>query len=164
MRDVIDRVIEREGGFVNDPDDRGGATKFGITRATLAWYRQREVTIREVEQLTLDEARAIYDRRYWTGPRISRIPYAALAELVFDCAVNHGPRQAIRWLQAALGGVAVDGIIGAETLAALDRADLEAVRRDVLRRRIIFFGKLISSNPAQGKFAHGWLKRVAEFV
>lgn len=167
MSDALDRLIDREGGFVNDPHDRGGATKFGITRHTLAWWRQRDVSVDDVADLTREEARAIYDRRYWRGPRIAELP-EALGELLLDCATLHGVKRAVLWLQFALrkrGAVLdADGVIGPRTLDAVSRADVEAVRREIVRERLVFVGRLISIDPSQARFAHGWLRRIAAFV
>lgn len=161
--DAIDRMIAREGPYVDHPADRGGPTCWGITLSTLRWWRQREdVTATDVQHLTKSEARQIYDRRYWTGPRIAELP-EPLRELVFDCAVLHGVRQSLVWLQHALG-VPLDARIGPVTLGAAQTADVDAVRRSINRQRLAHFGRLLRDDPRQCVFAAGWLARVGEFL
>jgi len=108
-------VLGHEGGYVNHPDDPGGATNMGITQATLAAYRGRDVSVADVQRLALAEARAIYETRYWLPNRCDHMePGVDLA--VFDFAVNSGG--AIKAIQKMLG-VKVDGGVGAETLGAM---------------------------------------------
>ncbi|RMD88945.1 MAG: hypothetical protein D6807_04715, partial [Alphaproteobacteria bacterium] len=87
---MIDALIGREGGFVDDPDDPGGATKYGITLAVLEGWRGRRLGREDVAALKLAEARAIYAELYYRRPGIDRLP-AALQPLLFDTAVNQGP-------------------------------------------------------------------------
>jgi lysozyme family protein len=169
---ILDSVIRREGGYVNRADDRGGPTKYGITLATLSTWRHAPVTAADVEALTELEARSIYQSEYIEKPGFNRIDDEPLRDLLVDCAVNHGPPRAIKWLQGALG-VAPDGQIGPVTLASLEAAYSWAVYYSVVAERIRFYGRLVSKDKADadkdgisdaGENASGWLNRVAEFV
>ena len=71
---ILDDVIRREGSYVHDPQDRGGPTKYGITQRTLRAWRGQAVTAEDVRQVTRDEARAIYRRRYVDDPGFARLP------------------------------------------------------------------------------------------
>lgn len=128
-------VLRVEGGYVDDPRDRGGVTKFGITQATLGAAIGRAASAADVAALTLAEAGAIYRRRYWEPLRCGELP-AGLDLAVFDAAVNMGPSAAARFLQQAVGAQ-IDGVIGAATLAAATAARTPEVIRAVsdLRRR-----------------------------
>ena len=167
---MLDAVLEREGGFVDDPDDPGGATKFGITRGVLAAWRGTDVTVHDVETLSVVEARAILAELYYHRPHIDRLP-ESLQPFLFDSAVNHGPVTAVRFLQRVLGAVAAeppapDGILGRATLAAAEAEArrlgpwLEASLVDERRR---FYCRLAARRPALAKFLHGWLRRATAF-
>ena len=160
---IIGDIIAREGGFVDHPADRGGPTKFGITRQTLAAHRGRDVSIEDVRNITMDEAREIYAARYIRGPRFDQIGHPALMALVVDCGVLHGTRRATRWLQAA-AGVKDDGVVGPLTLRAVNGGDGPALYRRVLASRCRFIGTLVTRQPSQAAFAAGWANRVARFI
>ena len=111
---ILDEIIRREGGFVNDPADRGGATKYGITIGVLRKWRSTTVTVDDVRALTKPEAKEIYRARYILAPRFDRIKDADLRGQVVDYGVNSGPGTAARDLQRA-----PDGIIGPKSLNAV---------------------------------------------
>ncbi|MGI9492293.1 MAG: glycoside hydrolase family 108 protein, partial [Geminicoccaceae bacterium] len=98
IESMIDDVLRREGGFVDHPADRGGPTNFGITQRTLARYLGRDVAREDVRRLSRDLAAEIYRRSYYLEPRIDAAP-ADIRAFLFDSAVNHGPRRAVRFLQ-----------------------------------------------------------------
>lgn len=165
IRQEIDRILAREGSqYTNRPSDRGGPTKFGITLATLAKYRGHPVTAADVEALTVDEAFAIYLKAYIDDPDFEHIDCADLRDLLVDAGVQHGPGRAIRWLQKAVGGIAVDGILGPISLNAINAGNSHAWYVRVAARRLQFYGALITSDPTQAANAAGWMNRMAEFV
>lgn len=175
IEQVLTELLDREGRtYTNDPADRGGPTKFGITQARLAVWRQRAVLPEDVEELTESEARAIYRAQYLTDPGIYKIADPYLLVLVFDCAVLHGPGRAVRWLQQALGTVD-DGVFGTVTETLANGTDAVRTYQRVLARRVRFFGEIIADDPErrrataagyrlQAKFAKGWLRRAADFI
>jgi lysozyme family protein len=154
-------ILEREGGFVNDPKDRGGATKYGITHGTLSRARGTPVTTADVKALRITEAVSIYDVHYWHASGAKEIddagrPCLALCHL--DAAVNHGPRRAILFLQEALD-VSPDGRFGPITRAALDRSDEKQLVSRYLVIRAQFFRHIVAADQTQLKFLKGWLAR-----
>lgn len=151
-------VLEREGGFVNDPADRGGATKYGITRATLARARGKPVSAEDVRALRITEAARIYELNYWSASGCPGINDERLALCVFDAAVNHGPAKAIKLLQKALG-ITEDGVFGPLTLKAVHVSDPRRVVADYLELRAAFFRRIVENDPTQLKFLKGWLAR-----
>lgn len=162
--ELIDQIIQREGGYVNHPDDRGGPTKFGITLLTLGAYRRAPVNADDVRALTVEEAKTIYRTMYVDEPKFSTVKDERLRALLVDSGVQHGTRRAIRWLQGALGGLAEDGILGTHTHAALEAADPAEVYRKVLARRMKYYGEIVRDNPSQSVFIVGWLTRLSEFL
>jgi lysozyme family protein len=116
VEDIIDHVIDEwEGKFSLHPHDRGGATNFGVTQTVYSEYLGRPASVEEVRLMPRAHAVRIYRSRYWDKPGIGRLP-EALQAVVFDMAVNMGPKTAIRLLQQSLNGlgrgIAADGVIG----------------------------------------------------
>jgi lysozyme family protein len=172
---LLDDIVRREGGYVEDPADRGGATKFGITADTLGAWRKllRSATRAEVKALEESEARAIYTARY-IAP-FAEVLDDELRALLVDIGVNSGPATAVRFLQTALG-VMADGVIGKGTRAALAaHPNVRVVYVAVWRARLRLYCDLalkapevvafVKDNPTSKlKFLNGWLARHAEFV
>jgi lysozyme family protein len=157
-------VLRLEGGFTDDPRDPGGATNFGITRRTLARWRNitpwQALPVAAVKALTRDEAACIYKALYWDRCQADALP-AGLDLALFDFAVNSGPERAIALLQKEVGAVP-DGLIGPETLAALKaRIALTGVAGLIIalcNGRLSFLQRLAISVT----FGSGWSRRVAE--
>lgn len=159
--DLIGRLIAREGGYVSHPHDKGGSTKYGITKRTLSEWRGRAVTEAEVKALSEREARDIYAAIYLAP--FKDVTDADVRELLFDSAVLHGVGRAKRWLQMALG-VEPDGVIGPETRGAMRLCNWVDVYRGVLRARLVAIGKTITADSTQAVFAAGWITRAAAFI
>lgn len=160
--DIIDSILRREGGFVDRASDRGGPTNMGITVGTLALFRDHPVTPSDIRTLSEVEARLIYQRDFIVRPGFERIFNMALRALAVDMAVNHGPGKAIRLLQRSVG-VKEDGVIGDETIAAVNAAGTSATAK-LCAERVKFYGAIIAADPSQSVFAAGWLNRAAEFI
>ncbi len=159
---VIDDILEREGGYVNHPADRGGPTNHGITQATLSAYLGRPATIEDIQQLSAETAAKIILTNYWIKPGFSDLPLAnATQALLLDTCVNHGPTNAIRMLQRAALAVD-DGIIGPKTRAAI--AAMPNITARLVAERVVFYGRIITNHPDQAPFAAGWANRAAEFI
>ncbi len=151
---AVEQVLRHEGGFVQHPRDPGGATRFGITRETLARARGRPTSAADVRRLSRREAVAIYRRLFWNAVRADELP-PGLDLAVFDLAVNSGPARAVRMLQEILG-VPADGIVGPVTLEAARAADVPETIRRLTKARLGFLGRL----AAWPVFGIGWRRRV----
>lgn len=166
-RDMV-LILEGKDEITNDPDDRGGLTKWGIS--------QRAHPDVDIVNLTEEDAVEIYKRKYWDSIRADELPYP-LDVLAFDMSVNHGPGRAVRFLQSTVNGVLplvkqearparlrVDGAIGAETMGRvmeLHRCNPLAtplMARDMLLRRTRFYTRLIRVH-SQRKYIYGWLRQ-----
>lgn len=161
---IIDGILAREGSeYTDKPKDRGGPTKFGVTLTTLAGWRKTLVTPVDVEHLSIEEARAIYQHRYIDEPGFAAVTDDRLRALLVDWGVNSGPANAIIGLQRCLG-VAADGIFGSATLAALTTVSADKLYYRVAGQRIRFLGRFITAHPEQAVFAAGLFNRCADFV
>lgn len=177
VEQLAQEIVTREGGFVNDPDDPGGATNFGVTIHTLRRLRPAQrIDVEDVRALTRKDAVAIYLEHYFQRPRIGELPQPLWAT-VFDMYVNAGAN-AVRILQRLLvdmgQDVAVDGAIGPHTIAATHRAYAMAPNHMVdaygIARRDYYY-RLADQRPASRKFARrrdggkgGWINRAEEFI
>ncbi|MCL6683525.1 glycoside hydrolase family 108 protein [Sphingomonas alba] len=169
---LIDELIEREGGYVHHPADKGGPTKFGITEAVARAHGYTGV----MTSLPREEAAAIYRRLYWLRPRLDAVAERSerLAAELFDTGVNMGPAVALTFLQRTLTALnrngqdypdlVPDGRIGPATLAALDAflASRGAKGETVLLRAIEAlqgerYLRLAERRPANEAFLYGWL-------
>ncbi|MGI9492917.1 MAG: glycoside hydrolase family 108 protein [Geminicoccaceae bacterium] len=167
---MIDDILRREGGFVDHPADRGGATNFGITIKTLSRYLGRAVTVSEVRGLSVDLAREIYRRSYYIEPRIDALP-DRIQPFLFDAAINHGPRRAIKFLQAVcqdcgFGPNGIDGIAGPNTRRAAEAADQamgDWLLAALAEERRLFYRLIVERDSSQKVFLAGWMNRVDEF-
>lgn len=152
-------VLENEGGYVDHPDDPGGATNQGVTqRAYNEWREEKGLGLRPVREMTTEERNAIYYEGYWHPAHCEEWPWP-LNLHVFDAAVNHGPKQAIRLLQKAVGA-SVDGIVGPETRRKVEALDVEEVVRRLRWKRLEFYGEIVKGRPQSATFLVGWIRRV----
>ncbi len=168
---MIDDILRREGGYVDDPVDRGGATNWGITIGTLSDWLGRSATKDEVRNLPRETARDIYRQWYYIRPHINVLP-PELQPQMFDMAVNHGPSGAVRILQSLVNDldipqIQVDGLIGHETRSAVGslaaRLGWERLNNALVDERKSFYRRIIRNDPSQKRFERGWLSRAEEF-
>lgn len=160
---LIDRLLEREGGYVDHVADHGGPTNFGITQATLSEWRGKPVTAFQVKTMQKDEARQIYKARYFTKPGFDAVPDPGAQELLFDYGVNSGPGTAVKALQTILS-VQADGQIGPQTRSAIAAVtNWPAVYNALIAQRSQFFLGIIGRDVSQAVFALGWRNRLNEF-
>jgi len=149
-------LLRHEGGFVNHPNDPGGMTNLGVTKAVWEAHKGAPVTEADMRALTPEAVQPVYKARYWDAIQGDALPYG-LDYCVFDCAVNSGPGRAIKLLQYVLY-TKVDGVLGKHTLAALQRADPTGMIEDYSQKRLDF----LKSLPTWTTFAKGWGQRVSE--
>lgn len=181
VTEIARDIVAREGGFVDDPDDPGGATNHGVTihtmrRLGLDKTGDGQVTSEDVRALTPADAEAIFIDHYFRRPGIARLPEMLQAS-VFDMYVNAGAN-AVRILQALLRDfeqdVAVDGVIGPKTAAAAEKAakaaPLHLADAYGIARRNYYF-RLADARPASRKYARtraggkgSWIIRAETFI
>jgi lysozyme family protein len=164
--EIIQKILEYEGGFTNDPDDAGGPTKYGITAADYGSFLKlgRGATPDEVRQMPQTDAVAIYKERYITAPGFKDIPDDKLRMILVDSGVLYGPKRAAMWLQTTLN-VTADGVLGQQTFTALAAAsDAQAIRKAVIAERIRTTADIVVGKPSQLKFLRGWISRAVSLL
>ena len=169
---VVDKILEAEGGFVDDPDDLGGITNRGITIASFAAYLGRDVTREEMQDLSKGDAINFYKKDFWDKHRVEE--YEPEQRHIFmDMNVNHGPKYATMIMQQAVNTKAgdnvldVDGATGPATrreVGVLGRLDI-LVERAMFFANNVFDGSRYARRTSQNKFLRGWFfHRVFEFI
>lgn len=154
MADLFDKYIERilghEGGYVNNPKDPGGETKWGISK--------RAYPNVDIKNLTREDAIAIYRKDHWVATQINLLP-TGLSFQVLDAAINHGSKRAIQWLQQAVGTMQ-DGVIGPATLGNVKvwaGGDASRLILNYLSIRLQFYTDI----GGWDTFGKGWARRTA---
>ena len=149
----VNIVLQKEGGFVNHSADPGGATNYGITIKVLSEYRKTEVSVEDVQRLSIGEAKQIYFKNYWKPIQGDQLPIGVNLS-VFDFAVNAGVSRAAKTLQKIVN-VQQDGIIGLVTLKAVQTFDVEDMIKRLAAERVLFYRSLKTFSV----FGKGWLRR-----
>ena len=151
--DIIEVVLHHEGGYVNDPDDPGGETNFGIAK--------RSHPDVDIANLTKDGAKEIYKEHYWDKNKVESLS-EDLRHIYFDMCVNQGRGRAVKILQRAANAkganLKVDGGMGPKTIAAMEGVELQRVRA----YRVKYYADLVTRKPDLEKFYFGWFRRALE--
>jgi len=154
FEEIIEQVLEHEGGYVNDPHDAGGETNFGIAK--------RFYPNVDIKNLTIEQAKKIYHQDYWRPAKCDEVP-PKLRHIYFDMCVNFGRSGAVKVLQRTANAknrnkIEVDGGMGPATLKAIQNVELERVRA----YRVLRFANLVIKKPEQERFWFGWYRRATE--
>lgn len=157
FRYAVEVVLNHEGGYVNDPADPGGETKYGISKRSYPYL--------DITSLTRKQAIEIYRSDWWERYGYNRIKSVDVAAKTFDLAVNMGPAAAHRCLQRALHAcgqrhVTIDGQIGPQTISACNNVKPKAMLVAALRAEAAaYYRSLVASKPELKRFEKGWLNR-----
>ena len=148
---AIGIVLEFEGKYVNDLDDPGKATKYGISKKAYPNL--------DIKELTLVQAKEIYKKDYWNKIQGDNIPDQFIANLLLDSAINLGVKRSVKLLQIILG-VKVDGILGKITMHMLERFDPYVLVNRYKLDRIKYYTDLCKGNKELNKYLLSWINRV----
>ena len=153
--EIIEIVLKHEGGYVNDPDDPGGETNFGIAK--------RSNPDVDIVNLTREGAKEIYKKVYWDKNKVDDLP-DDLKHIFFDMCVNMGRGTAVKVLQRTInnkgGNLVVDGGFGPGTSFALAKYTPKLAR--VRAFRVRYYVELVNRKPDLEKFYFGWFRRALE--
>ena len=167
---ALDFVLKVEGGYCQNVNDRGGATKYGITIGTLqAWRGDDKLTALDVERLTKEEASEIYRAWYWDQMKLDQVKDLSLATTLFDQGVNRGVVTAVTQMQTVLNDLfksklEPDGRMGPRTLEALNSVDPDTVLMEYVFLSQDAYASLASRKPSQLGFLRGWINRTQELL
>ena len=151
--------LAHEGGFVNHPNDPGGATNKGVTIANFRKYVKPGGTVADLKKITNAQVATVFKRHYWDRVRADELP-SGVDYTVGDFAINSGPSRAIKELQKVVGVVA-DGAMGSLTMEAINNADPIFIIRNLNANRLAFM-KRIRNGSLWKTFGKGWQRRVDE--
>ena len=152
---LIPVIKKWEGGYVDDPADSGGATNKGVTLATFRQFYGKDKTAEDLKKLTDAQWLYIFLNGYWDKMKASQIKNQAIANIVVDWAWASGPGTAAKYVQNILG-INADGIVGPQTLQAINTAPQNSLFDKIKSARITFVERLAELRPKDKKFLNGW--------
>jgi lysozyme family protein len=153
FRDCLELVLKHEGGYIDHPKDPGGRTNLGVTQRVWEEWIGHPVTEKDMRELTPAIVAPMYEMRYWRTSYCEKLP-RGLDLLVFSMAVNAGAGRSVKLLQDAIGVVA-DGVIGPNTMAKINEANVETLIDKFSEARTAYY-KGLKLFPV---FGRGWLNR-----
>lgn len=155
------KLRKLEGGWVDDPDDPGGATMQGVTLTTFRRYYGADRTKEQLRNITYDQWKTVM-RHYWMYCKGNHIVNQSVAEIFCDAYVNGGAT-AIRAIQRALN-VPADGAVGPVTYGRINALDTKTAFYTIKDARLKYYQALVNAKPTLRKFIHGWYNRVNSFT
>ena len=160
---LVPHILKWEGGYVNDPDDLGGATNKGVCFRTYKLYRSRrglpQPTIDDLKRLTDEEFTDILKAMYWDACKADQIVSQSVANAIVDWAWHSGTKTAVKEVQRVLG-VKDDGVIGNISLSAINSWSPLPLFGKIKQARIAYIERICASRPANNKFRKGWYNRI----
>lgn len=166
IEQLAPKILKWEGGFVNHPNDKGGATNRGITIGTYTHYRKSKglpaPSVDDLKNISNAEWMDILKTLYWDKWKADEINNQSIANLLVDWAWGSGA-YGIKYPQQVLG-VSADGVVGKITLAAINSyPDQEELFQKLWDRRKQHFESIVQRDATQGVFLKGWLNRLNDF-
>ena len=155
-------IIKRwEGGYSDNPNDRGGATNSGVTLAVYQLVYGKNKTKNDLKKMTSDQWNYIFTKLYWNKWKADEIKNQSIANILVDWVWMSG-YGTIKKIQS-LFGLTADGIVGNKTISYINSHDQEEVFNNIWNRRKSFYESLVKNNPSQKVFLKGWMNRLNTF-
>ncbi len=173
---AFDYVVNSEGGYVDNPNDPGGPTKWGVANfrekvSAYEVYKGRQVSAKEIEDLTIDEVKRFYFQCFYKTVGADLVEYPAIATALFDTCVLYGIQPTCKMAQLALNDCGlllfVDGVIGKITIKCLNEVDTVDFLNCFAARIIQRIDKIVAANPqkfAGKKAENGWKNRTRHLL
>jgi len=149
-----------EGGFVNNPNDKGGATNCGVTLFTFRSFFGKDKTVDDLRRMTSSQWTKVM-KSYWTTCKADEIRNQSVAEMIVDWHINAG-RNPLKTIQEIIG-TTPDGQFGPMTIGAINAMEQRCLHCKIRSARITYYENLVRKTPSQAVFLKGWLNRVNEF-
>ena len=165
FEEIVSKTIKHEGGYVDHPNDRGGKTKYGITETVARNYGYEG----RMQDLSKETAKEIYRQEFWNKVKADEFD-EEIAYVLFDTAVNMGTGRAVMLLQETYNrvtpdnNISVDGIVGPETIGAVNKSDREHILLGYIAGRTQRYFDIVDNNDSQKVFIRGWLSRMITIV
>jgi len=161
------KVLQLEGGYVNHPMDKGGPTKYGVILSTWKQYgydkdNDGDIDAEDIKLLSEDDARYIAKKIFWDFFQSDSIHNQSIAEFIVDWGYNSGRTTVAKKVQK-LVNVPEDGVIGTQTLNAINSTEQSTLFEALHVERINFLNNIVKNNPRQAVFHEGWMNRVNKF-
>jgi lysozyme family protein len=172
---AIKLILKHEGGYVNNPNDNGGPTAFGVSLAFLKgcgdlgdFDHDGDVDIEDIKNMTVDQATLIYKTQWWDKYKYSAVTDLTIATKIFDFSVNMGSSRAHKLLQTSLNKafglkLTVDGVLGNATFSMINAVKDGSGEQQLLdaycNEAWMFYQQLILNNPKFKVFEKGWKNR-----
>ena len=162
---IIDKNLKHEGGYVNNKNDRGGETNYGITKIFMEEYKQalpQGKTI-PIKELTINDAKSLY-KALWDRYKLGHITDKNLAYVIFDYMINFHAHTVAKRIQGILNSrgasLKIDGFIGEKSLEAINNSNRKWLMDEILKNRQLHHKKDVDKNPKQITFYAGWMNRL----
>lgn len=161
---IIALIIQHEGGYVNNSDDKGGPTNMGVTIESLGSFRGSVCTAQDIQNLSLKEASALYLNKYLVTPNFDQLADIKLRAAMVDFGVLFGPVRASQALQMVIK-VNIDGFLGPQSLAAANKIlDSRPIINQLSVVRINKHTDRVMNDSSQLQFFRGWINRTLSFI
>jgi lysozyme family protein len=151
-------LMQNEGGYVDNPNDTGGKTKFGITEGIYSFYLDRRASEDDMMSITKDIAQAVYKKFFWDPLKLDEVVSDGVATAIFDQVVNRGQSSVSRDVQRLIG-VKTDGIVGHLTIMAINEQDPKEFIINFSRVTAFAYKSIAANNPSKQEFLTGWINR-----
>lgn len=159
IQQYVPILKQEEGGFSNNPNDKGGPTNMGITLAEFQHYYGADKTVDDLKAMTDDEWLPIVKEEYWNAMKADNINDQQVAVAIVDFGFNSGQGTAVMKVQEILNVHPVSGYLGSLTLAAINNADPATLCNAVADSRDAYDKAIVANNPSQSVFLGDWLRR-----
>lgn len=168
FEEFASKILQLEGGYVHHAKDQGGPTKYGVILSTWQEYGydkdgDGDIDIDDIKKLSEGDARYIAKKVFWDYFLADFILNQSIAEFIVDWGYNSG-RKTVAKIVQRLVNVVSDGIIGAQTLTAINCLDMPALFKKLKIERLVFLNNIIKRKPDQIVFYKGWVNRIDSFL